>query len=137
MGIFDRKRPMLEVLPELRQLFVDCLQGNGDINVLSINTSDGFVIHTHRRDLMGAEDEKIAALSSTVSALCSSAANEFGDGEFQVAIVETGAGYLLFIGTTYLGTESVLTCVCKASATLGEIRFLLIRLAEQLSSLGS
>ena len=120
----------IPVKPELLDEIKKLCEENREISLISLCTTDGFSIKSFATRELSAEADKLAAMSSTISALSESAAQQVLKGEFNVTIVESGEGNMLFVRTTYLGLPCVVTVAARVSLSLAKARFATKRMAE-------
>ncbi len=127
--------PSILIVDDLKELFSSYLKESSDIDIVSLNSSDGFVIHTLQRAKEHIDEGKIAALSSTISALSNSLAKEVLGQDFKVSIVETDESHILYIRTNYRDIDCVLTVVGSRSSVLGEARHSSLKVAEKVEAI--
>lgn len=120
-------RPLIE--PLIRSFVSDHME----ILVASACTEDGFVIaHCNGRKL-NLEDDKIAALSSTLMSMSEAAARVINSGDLRVVILEAKKANLVVIKTHCLDLAIVLTVAAESSISIGQARFLTDRLANRIA----
>ncbi len=114
---------------ELKTLLDQQLRSSVGLQVISLSTSDGFDIYTALEENIRVEPDKLAALSSTFSALGTTSVKNMTGGAYQSTILEGDKGNLLLVTTTYRSVDAVLLLVAKHQVNLGELRFIAHRLA--------
>lgn len=122
------KKELLEGIKEL-------CNNNKDILLVSLATTDGFAIKSVALKELNAESDKLAAMSSTISSLSDSSAKQVLQDQFDITIVETKSGNLLFVRTTYLDLPCVLTIATRAGMQLATSRYKTINLAKAISKI--
>lgn len=120
-----------ELLDGIKQICTE----NREVLVISLCTSDGFSIKSFASKELNAEADKLAAMSSTISALSDSTAKQIIRDKFDITIVETKSGNILFVRTTYLGLPCVLTLAANAKLALATARYKTKRLAQDISGI--
>jgi len=121
-------------LPNLIDVFY---KTNSEVNLVSLSTSDGFIIHLAQSEQLHCEKDKIAAVTSTFLSVSHSIAKEFINSQVRVASIETDKGNFLCAGTLYKKTPTVLTLSADESMSLGVLRVKLRQLATLISKLVS
>lgn len=124
-----------EVKPELLKFIRELCENNSEIILVSLCTTDGFSIKSIAAKGLKAEADKLAAMSSTISALSDSSAKQVMQTQFSVTIVETNSGNILFVRTQYLGMPCVLTLAARDKMALATARYKTILLAENISGI--
>ena len=120
-----------ELLEEIKKLCDE----NREILLVSLATMDGFSIKSFASRGLNAEADKLAAMSSTISALSKSCAKQLQLDQFNTTIVEAESGNVLFIKTEYLNLQCVLTVAARTKMALATVRFKTKGLAEAISNI--
>lgn len=120
---------------DLMQLIKSFCANNREIVLVSLCTTDGFPISYFSTSQLSNQTDKLAAMSSTISSLSDSAANQIDQGQCNVTIIETSSGNLLFVKASYMGTACVLTVVAKDKMLLATARYKTKMLADNVSNL--
>ncbi len=123
----------IAIKPELLSEIKTLCENNREISVVSLCTTDGFTIKSFVAQDLNMEADKLAAMSSTLSALSDSCANMLMLDEFNVTIVESNAGNTLFVRTRYLELECVLTVTARIKMSLATARYHTKKLAQTIS----
>ena len=118
----------------LTQCIREFCAANKEVTLVSLCTTDGFPISYFSTNELTALADKLAAMSSTLSALSDSAANQVNQGQCEVTIIETSSGNILFVKASYMGKSCVLTVVAKAHMMLAEARYKTKKLAQTMST---
>lgn len=105
---------------------------NKEMLVVSLCTTDGFSIKSFASKGLNAEADKLAAMSSTISALSNSTAKQVLQEQFDLTTIETSLGNILFVKTSYLGLPCVLTVAARASMALATVRYKTKNLAQDI-----
>lgn len=122
--------------PLLVSLIDQVYNADVDIELVSISTADGFVIHQSSSKRFRDESDKIAAIASTFSSISNSIANEIIDSSFNIAFIETPRGNFVCIHTLYLGKSVVLILFAKDGMSLGTLRVKARNLGVMILKLG-
>ena len=125
----------IKIKPKLLEDIKKLCKDNSDIVLVSLCTTDGFSIMSYAAKSLSAEADKLAAMSSTISALSDSAAAQILDDDFDITIIETNNGNMLFVSTRYLGSPCVLTLAAKSSTALATARYKTKGLAKAIESI--
>jgi len=123
------------VKPKLLQLIESFCENNKEVVLVSLCTTDGFPIEYFSTDELNAEADKLAAISSTISALSDSSSRQMNQGQCGITIIEAAFGNILFVKATYLGTQCVLTVVANIKMNLAAARYKTKNLSQDFSSI--
>jgi len=127
-----------EKIPVSQKLLVGIkklCEENKAIFLVSLCTTDGFSIQSVMSKDLSSEADKLAAMSSTISALSDSSAKQVFQNECNITIVETTSGNMLFVKTTYLGLPCVLTIAARAKLALATARHKTTVFAKEISEI--
>ena len=113
----------MNVKPELSQSIQNLCDSNKEVVLVSLCTTDGFPITYTSIDELSTEADKLAAISSTLSALSNSSARQMNQGQCDITIIEADAGNMLFLTANYLETPCVLTVVANTKMALATARY--------------
>lgn len=127
--------PSVKKTPNLCSQIDRFFDDNFNIELVNICTTDGFNIYSIAKDTLDAEEDKIAAVSSTLCSLSYSCAEQMINGCFQATIIETETGNILIVSLRYLSFSCSLAVATNAKMSLGEARFLVNRLAKSISEI--
>lgn len=108
---------------ELLHSIKELCESNKEIVLVSLCTTDGFPIKYLSTDELSTEVDKLAAISSTISALSDSSARQMNQGQCDITIIEATYGNMLFLKASYLGKPCVLTVVANTKMTLAAARY--------------
>ncbi|RBP49594.1 roadblock/LC7 domain-containing protein [Arenicella xantha] len=122
-----------ELISEIRTL----CETNKEIFVVSLCTTDGFSIKSFASKSLAAEADKLAAMSSTICALSDATSNQVLTDQFDVTIVESKSGNVLFVRTQYLDKPCVLMIAARSEMALANVRYRTIKLAESIASIAA
>ena len=125
----------ITVKPELIEEIKTLCENNREVLLVSLCTSDGFSIKSFASKGLNAEADKLAAMSSTISALSDSSAKQLLRDQFDITIVETASGNMLFVRTSYLELPCVLTVAAAAKMSLATARYKTKLLAQVISAI--
>lgn len=120
-----------ELLEEMKVL----CENNTDLLLVSLATTDGFSIKVFVSKTLNAEADQFAAMSSTISSLSDSSAKQVLMDKFDITIVESKSGNILFVRTSYLGIPCVLTIAARTGMPLATARFKTKGLAQNISEI--
>lgn len=104
------------------------------IKSLSLTTADGFSIFSETGDGFKVEDDKLSAVTSSLTALSNAAAKQLMKSNFQSTYIETTKGLMYMIQTRYKGKTCILCLISGENPNLGQIRFYLNNLAKYLET---
>lgn len=127
----------INVKPELLEGIRELCEENSEVVLVSLCTTDGFSIKSFASKKLGAEADKLAAMSSTITALSGSSARQVLQSEFDITIIETSSGNMLFVSTTYLELPCVLTVAANHNMALATARYKTKNLAALVSAIES
>ncbi len=122
------KAGLLEGIKEL-------CENDRDVLLVSLCTADGFSIKCFASKMLNVETDKLAAMSSTISALSDSSAKQVLNDQFNITIVETLSGNMLFVRTCYLELPCVLTIAARSSMSLATARYKTKKLAQSIGEI--
>ncbi len=125
----------IEIRAELLDGIKELCQSDRGIVLVSLCTTDGFSIKSFASKELSGEADKLAAMSSTISALSDSSAKQVLANKFDVTIVESEAGNILFVRATYLKLPCVLTVAAKSGLALALARYKTKTLAKKIGSI--
>jgi len=125
----------ITVKAELLEHIKELCDSDRDISLVSLSTTDGFSIKTFASKALNAEADKLAAMSSTISSLSDAAAKQVLTNQFDITIVETGSGNMLFVRTNYLEHPCVLTIAARGAMSLATARYKTKKLAQSISEI--
>jgi len=125
----------INVKPELLDSIKELCKNNREVFIVSLCTSDGFSIKSFASKALNMESDKLAAMSSTISALSDSTAKQLLQSEFKIASIEAESGTMLLVRTRYLGVSCVLTVAANTKMALATARYKTKILAEAISAI--
>lgn len=128
----DEKSPAKRAL--LRHMKALC-DANREISLVSLCTTDGFPISCIANSELSNQSDKLAAMSSTITALSDSSTSQMKQGKCEITIVEATAGNILLVKTDYIGKPCVLTLVAQNKMTLAEARYKTKKLSGAISAI--
>ena len=106
-----------------------------EVEIVNLCTSDGFNIYSLSRNNDDIEEDKVAAIASTLCSISNTSAEQISKGAFSVATVESENGTILFLRTKFIDIQSVLCVATSAKMSLGEARFHCQRLVNEITSI--
>ena len=125
----------IEIKPELHEEIKKLCEENKEALLVSLATTDGFSVKCFASKELLDEADKLAAMSSTIYALSSSTAKQLLQGEFDITIIETNTGNMLFVRTEYLDISCVLAIATGPKMALAEARYKTKKLSQAISSI--
>lgn len=125
----------IAIKPELLEGIKELCENDRDVLLVSLSTTDGFSIKSFASKVLNAEADKLAAMSSTISSLSDSSAKQILKDQFDITIVETKSGNMLFVRTSYLDLPCVLTIAAKNGIPLATARYKTKKLAQSISEI--
>ena len=102
---------------------------------MSLCTTDGFAIKTFASKELNGESDKLAAMSSTIAALSDSSTKQILKNQFDVTIIESSTGNMLFVRSNYLNLPCVLTVAAGNKMALAMARYKTKALAEKVAEI--
>lgn len=121
----------LDLLQYMKKLFED----NSEITLVSLCTTDGFPINHVSTNELSEQADKLAAISSTLSALSGSSAIQMQQGQCDITIIEATFGNILCVKTSYLETQCVLTVVANIKMSLAEARYKTKKMSQEIAEI--
>jgi|GEM_PF-2355490 len=131
----DKHKSPVSVKDELVKLIDNVFVKKSDLKNINLSTSDGFCIYSLSRNTIEIEDDKLAAIASTLCALSEATSDQLIGSSLATIIIETEAGHALFMSTQYLSHPAILSICVSTKTMLAEARFLTKRLSEQIAGL--
>lgn len=104
------------------------------IRCLSLTTADGFTVFSQTAGTFSVEDDKLSAVTSSLTALGSAAAKQLIGAQFESTCIETDGGLMFMIKTKYQDQPCVLSLISGDDPNLGQIRFYLNKLAKYIAT---
>lgn len=124
-----------EAKPIIHPLVESFAAEHFEVLVTGVCTEDGFVIAHRDGRKFTLEEDKVAALSSTLLSLSEAAARVINSGKLQVTLVEADKANLVVVKTQFRELEVVLTVAAESSMSVGQALFLANRLAGEIRRL--
>jgi len=119
----------------LTELFKRTEYQFSDLKMIALTTADGFPICTRLSiHLDGIEEEKVAALSSSLLALSHSAARQITNSNLISTNIETSEANMFLVKTSYQRQKAVLCTVSGLKQNLGHARYFTHQLAKRLQN---
>jgi uncharacterized protein len=102
------------------QASIDALvEQHADIAGALVSTVDGFAVASQVRPPVSGE--RLAAMTSSLVALAEAISHEGRTGECRDVVIDASAGRVLLMDVPQPGHTLLLTVLCDASATLGQV----------------
>ncbi|MBQ0755146.1 MAG: roadblock/LC7 domain-containing protein [Gammaproteobacteria bacterium] len=115
---------------ELNKLLAQVSQNFNDLKVVALSTIDGFSIYSSDNGANEQENEKIAAISSSLHSLSNAAAKQLAGNKLMTTTLETSDGFIFFFSTTYEERECVLCIATGASENVAKARYFSQKIAD-------
>ena len=116
---------------DLRDLFEKVEYKFSDLHMLALTTADGFPICTRMsQQLQKVEEDKVAAISSSLLALSHSAARQVTASRLISTNIETSEANMFLVKTSYQNQKAVLCTVTGLKQNLGHARYFTHQLAK-------
>ncbi len=115
---------------KLEHMFQEIININDDINAVSLCTADGFTIQSVLDGKRTIEEDKLSAVTSSLSSLSNAASQQIINAQLVNTVIETQNGDILIVRTKYSGKQAVLSVITGAKQNLGKARYYAIKLAE-------
>lgn len=120
-------------MTKLTQFFEKVQSKFADLKILSLTTADGFPIYCHVNNRFHVEDEKVAAVSSSLISLSNAAAQQMMGQALQSTTIETGTSNMFLCNTHYNEKKCVLCIVTGAKENIGHARYFTQQIAQLIS----
>ncbi len=104
------------------------------IKSLNLTTSDGFSLFSHYGEGFDLEQDKLSAVTSSLTALSHAAAKQIMESQYESTCIETSMGLMFMVQTRYQGKNCILSLISNEHPNLGQIRFYILRLAKFLET---
>jgi len=117
----------------VQPLIQEFTQQHFEVLIASVCTEDGFVLAHQNGRSADLEDDKIAALSSTLLSLAEAAAKVIKCGELKVNIIEAKKANIVVVKSRYRDLPIVVTVAANASLSIGQVLFIANRLSNRIS----
>lgn len=106
-----------------------------DFNILlaNVSTEDGFVVGQNASPSITIDDDKVAAISSSLLSLAEASVNGIREGIFKRAIVESETAHLLVISGHVREVPIVATVVATEKSMLAHTLYLASKLIKSLA----
>lgn len=124
-----------EARPRIEPLISDFVADQFEVMMASACTEDGFMIAHRNGKALELEEDKVAALSSTLLSLSEAAANTINSGRLRVTLMEAQKANLVVVKTQCRDLTVVLTVAADASLAIGQLLFIANRLAGRISKI--
>lgn len=115
---------------KLKELFNLIESKIDDLLVVGLATADGFNIHTHFCSNKVFEDNKLAAVTSSLLALSNAASKQLIGSSLISSTVETKAGDMLLVNTKYENNDCVMCFITGPQQNKGHTRYFGLKLAQ-------
>ncbi|WP_154222638.1 roadblock/LC7 domain-containing protein [Marinicella rhabdoformis] len=120
-------------MTNLTQFFEKVQSKFADLKILSLTTADGFSIYCHVNNRFHVEDEKVAAVSSSLISLSNAAAQQMMGHALESTTIETGTSNMFLCNTQYNDKKCVLCIVTGVKENIGHARYFTKQIAQLVS----
>ena len=120
-------------MTELATFFEKVKTKYADLKILSLTTADGFSVYCHVNSRLQVEDEKVAAVSSSLISLSNAAAQQMMGHALESTTIETGSSNMFLCNTQYNDKKCVLCIVTGAKENIGHARYFTQQIAKLIS----
>ncbi len=119
----------------IHQKFVAELKKCSSLTLVNLSTVDGFLLHQVNRNSLSIEGDKVAAISSSLSALANSATKELLSDTNSCMNIECNSGKIIYQQVKPDVKPAVITLCCSNGISLAEARFIAKRLKKSVEEL--
>lgn len=95
-----------------------------------VSTADGFDVASRAED--SAQGSRLAAMASSIAAICTVVGEESNIGEHQSISIESEKGYVVMVHVTHPSNPMILSFVANKSAVLAQMIYFAKQTATQL-----
>jgi len=119
--------------PTLNRTLKKYIEKSSEILLLNVSTEDGFTLsHLSEVDI---EHDKVAAMTSSLSSMSKAACKMLGAEDYSISMLEADDLNLYFLKSTFKGDVCVISACAKNKLSLGQARFLLKQLNDDIKAL--
>ncbi|GAB1257676.1 roadblock/LC7 domain-containing protein [Aurantivibrio plasticivorans] len=122
-------------LPLLRDLFGACTDGNPQVDVISLATSDGFPVLSYASNQENFKEDTMAAAASTLQSVSSAVAQQILGREFKSTFIEAKEGNVCFVALNMMDKDYVLAMSASGDMNIASLRLCINGLASEISAL--
>ncbi len=105
-----------------------------DLQALCLTSADGFTLFAATHQDFKLEEDKLSAVTSSLTALSQAASKQILHAKFSSTCIETEMGLLFMVHTNYQGKDCILSLISGEHPNLGQIRFYTFKLAKFLTT---
>jgi predicted regulator of Ras-like GTPase activity (Roadblock/LC7/MglB family) len=105
-----------------------------NVRALNLTTADGFPLYSYINGSFKIEEDKLSAVTSSLTALSHAAARQIMNDAYESTCIETSMGMMFMVQTRYQNQDCILSLISYGQPNLGQIRYYLLRLAKYLTT---
>ncbi len=120
-------------MTELTPFFEKVQSKFADLKIISLTTADGFPIYCHINSRLKVEDEKVAAVSSSLISLSNAAAQQMMGQSLESTTIETGGSNMFLCNAQLKDKKCVLCIVTGPKENIGHARYFTQQIAQLIS----
>ena len=120
---------------ELAELIKELGSSNKEIVLFSLASTDGFNIKTLSVKGLNVENDKLAAMSSSMFALGNSSSEQLMKCDATITTIESENGNYFLMKAEYLGKPCVIAMVAKSAMPLAQARFHLKKISQSIAEI--
>ncbi len=117
-----------------KQIYHDLSEKVNNMKALSLTTADGFCLFCESEERFDLEEDKLSAVSSSLTALSNAAAKQLMSADFKSTFIETNKGLMYMVKAEYQGKSCILCLISGKEPNLGQIRYYVNALAKDLKN---
>ncbi|UTA47958.1 roadblock/LC7 domain-containing protein [Simiduia sp. 21SJ11W-1] len=121
------------VLVEIKTLF-NSYGENDALEVISLATTDGFPIYTHKQIARTIEEDTLSAAASTLHSVSNAVAQQILGKSFRVTFIEAEQGNVAIVDLTIASQNCVLVMSASEALNIASLRLLITRLANEIQT---
>ena len=118
--------------PKINSFFKQTSIKFKDLLTIALTTTDGFPIYSDVKSGSQKEDEKVAAISSSLISLSNAAARQLLDTNLKSTTIETDKGNIFLSNTMYDNKKCVLCVITGTNENIGHARYFTQLIADHL-----
>jgi predicted regulator of Ras-like GTPase activity (Roadblock/LC7/MglB family) len=120
---------------KLHQFIHKVLEQADDVLAINLSTVDGFTIINHTADGVTIDGDKLSAVSSSLQSLSQAATQQLMKSQLNNTIIESEAGNMILLSTTYLAKKAVLCFISGSGLNVAKSRYFAVQLAQLIANI--
>lgn len=105
-----------------------------EIKAISLSTIDGFSVCTYCAEGFDVADDKLSAVSCSLTALSNAAAQQLIGADLQSTCIETESGTMILVNTKNAGKDYVLCFITGKNQNIGKARYFAHKLSKYITN---